>query len=401
MSTRSAAAVVVLVALLATGCGARGGGPVGEPVPSSTVAPVPASAGEWEAMSAAPLEPRGGALPVWTGERLLLLGGHRTDEQQPPCPAAASCAGVEPTRFDDGAAWDPATGVWTHLVDPTGAESALSQDGDGAVWSGESLYTRSQRYTPDLAAGTLTRALVDAGPALVYADPVWTGDRLVTVGWDCGGAASGMDGQLVAQVVDPATGTATVVPWPYDPPRVESVRTAWTGSEVVALVATDGASETGEGTWRAIAFDPATSTWRSVTGRADGPRELAWDGRRLLLEDQDRLGALDVTTGESSDVVRLPDRTSGGLELSASGRVLLHTWRGAYLLVEDDDGDAEWLRVPDAPGADRTTASTVAWAGDDLVVWGGTQAYEEDGGATRSSADGWVWRDLGAWPSTS
>ncbi|TNM59930.1 hypothetical protein FHN55_19155 [Streptomyces sp. NP160] len=90
--------------------------------------------------------------------RLLLLGGSRVDEQQPPCPPAASCAGVEPTRFDDGAAWDPATGRWSHLVDPTGADSHLSQDGDGAVWSGTSVFTRGQRTTPDLALGTTSTA---------------------------------------------------------------------------------------------------------------------------------------------------------------------------------------------------------------------------------------------------
>ncbi|MBC3762703.1 hypothetical protein ACUN7V_01495 [Quadrisphaera oryzae] len=395
MSPRSAtAAVVVLVAVLA-GCGLRGGGPVQEASPSSTIPPVTASAGEWAAMSAAPLEPRGGALPVWTGERLLLLGGYRYDEQQPPCPPAASCAAPQPTRFDDGAAWDPATGTWAHLVGPAGATSGSSQVGDRAVWSGESVFTRSQRTTPDLARGTLTRAAVDSGPALVYSDPVWTGDRLVTVGWDYGAAASGVDGQLVAQVLDPSTGGATAVPWPYGPPGAEGVRTAWTGREVVALVATHGASETSEGTWRVVAFGPAASTWRSVTDRADQPWDAAWDGQRVLVETPDRLTALDVATGGTSEVAPLPDHRLGDLQVSASGRLLL-TGSPSYLLDEDDDGDARWLRVPEPPRAAVTTDSTVAWAGDDLVVWGGTQASEQDGGATRSTAEGWVWRGLGA-----
>ncbi|PWJ47195.1 hypothetical protein SAMN06264364_1409 [Quadrisphaera granulorum] len=402
MSRRSAHAVAVVVLMtMMAGCGARGSEPVKEPVPTSTVQPVPASAGEWQPMGAAPLSPRGGALPVWTGERLLLLGGYRFDEQQPPCPPAAACAAVEPTRFDDGAAWDPAIGAWTHLVDTSGSLGRLSQRGDGTVWSGTSLFTRGQQTTPDLAAGTLTSAPIDAGPALVDADPVWAGDRLVTIGWDYGGSASGVDGQLVAQVFEPASGARAVVPWPYGPPGAESVRTAWTGREVVAFVATNGASETDEGTSRVVAFDSAASTWRTIAERADGPVEIAWDGRRLLLEGRREINALDVATGETTGVASLPDHADGELQVSSSGRMLLQTWRGSYLLVEKDDGAAGWLRVPEPPLADRTTESTVAWAGDDLVVWGGTQASEQDDGATRSTADGWVWRGLGGKQLTS
>ena len=202
--TSLSAFLLVAAGVLAAVSGCATAHPLAEPLPESTVAVLD---GSWEAMPAAPLSPRGAAAAVWTGERLLLLGGERTDGDVAECGPAGSCAPAPTTGPGDGAAWDPETRTWVHLrsslPDASGEATVLSRD--PGVWSGTQLLTRGSAITPDLAAGTLEVEAIAPGPALVYADPVWTGRELVGVGWDYGGRASGVEGQLVAQVLDPAT----------------------------------------------------------------------------------------------------------------------------------------------------------------------------------------------------
>ena len=134
--------------------------------------------------------------------------------------------------------------------------------------------------------------------ALVYDEPTWTGSVLVASGWDYGGRDSGVDGQLVAEVVDPTTSAQHAVPWPFDPPVAETVSSAWTGREVVTFVdvQTDGDRVT-----RVVAFDPSSDTWRRVA--PDAPSGYwsspVWDGHDVVGATSDgRLAVLDVQSGE-------------------------------------------------------------------------------------------------------
>ena len=317
------------MALLAAVTGCAMVPPQAQPLPASTVE---VAEGSWESMPEAPLSPRGAAAAVWTGEHLLLLGGQRTDAKVPECPPAADCAAPPGTGLGDGAAWDPGTRTWTYLRSPLpdGPPGASALSGNPGVWSGTQVLTRGAAVTPDLAAGTLEVDALELGPALVYADPVWTGRELVGIGWDYGGQASRVDGQLVAQVLDPATGQRRSVPWPFNPPGAESVRTVWTGKEVVAFVAVQTPGGTGT---RVVAFDSATDTWRLITDTTDLPFSVAWDGEHVQVVTESRLLALDPTSGTVTSTTALPDGRSGTLLASPEGQLLLQSWKGTYLLA--------------------------------------------------------------------
>jgi hypothetical protein len=92
-------------ALLMAACGA------GEsPGPSSGDT---ARANSWQAVPAGPLGPREGALGLWTGHEVLLIGG----SDAPPCLPNASCVPPEAPPLADGAAFDPLTREWRRMAD--------------------------------------------------------------------------------------------------------------------------------------------------------------------------------------------------------------------------------------------------------------------------------------------
>jgi hypothetical protein len=155
----------------------------------------------------------------------------------------------------------------------------------------------------------------------------------------------------------------------------------WTGREVLAFV--DVRSASGTALTRTVAFDPATDTWRQVSTSVDSPYAVAWDGQhvRVVTTDADLL-TLDPTTGKVT-TSELPDHALGALLVSPKGRLLLHGQRD-YLLT--DDG---WRRLPDLPSRVNTGLRTTAWAGEQLVVWGGSASGIE-GQDSVNTAEGWV-----------
>ena len=363
--------------------------------PQTQTQPRPASTlwvaeGSWEVMPEAPLSPRGAVTATWTGDHLLLLGGERTDGEVPECGPAASCVGPPVTGLQDGAAWDPVTRTWVHLRSalPEALDSPSLLSRDPGVWSGTQLLTRSSAITPDLAAGTLAIDHLELGPALVYAEPVWTGQELVGIGWDYGAVASGVEGQLVAQVLDPATGQERAVPWPFDPPGAESARTVWTGQEVIAFVAVQTPSSHST---RVVAFDPDADTWRLVTDSFELPFSLAWDGQHVQVVTQNQLLALDPATGATTSSAALPDGGAGALLASPEGRLLLSGQR-TYLRTTSagtGSGQEPWRRLPELPTQVETQQRTTAWAGEQIVVWGG-KASGIEGESSTNTAEGWT-----------
>ncbi|HUG83130.1 MAG TPA: hypothetical protein VMM13_01130, partial [Euzebya sp.] len=69
--------------------------------------------GGWQPITPPPLTLREGAAATWSGEELIILGGHA----QTPCAAPAAC--VEPTgeALADGAAYDPVNDTWRRIAD--------------------------------------------------------------------------------------------------------------------------------------------------------------------------------------------------------------------------------------------------------------------------------------------
>ncbi len=109
---------------------------------------------QWRELPPAPLEPRAGAIAVWTGNELIVYGGHTQAD-----------AGEGFEYLTDGAAYDPATEQWRPIEDAPLPPRA----GQHGVWVGDELVVLGgDDPDPDAAAA--------GGEAAAYdpADDSWS-----------------------------------------------------------------------------------------------------------------------------------------------------------------------------------------------------------------------------------
>lgn len=382
MRRRGAILAAILLATLGlTACGAES-----EP---GSAAQEPTGAAGWRRVAEGPLSPREGALSLWTGREVLVLGG--SDGQ--PCPPNASCAIPEDPPLSDGAAYDPAKDTWRPIAAapvPLGWAHGVVVGDRAYLWMPGTPGTPTP--TPTFIAYRidedrwvpLTPPTTDAGSpyALVAA-----GDRIV--------AFSGSDEERERHdvVFDPATGGWSALPDdPYTPAFDRAM--AWTGSELVLfdheLVPNPGAEA--PTLTRAAALDLDTGAWRKLpTGEtlATGPWTL--DGGRLI---NPTLGAADG--GETGNWGRdvpyggifdpaaaawdvLPDppggrRTDQNQTTFAAGVVTAagaaYTGDAGWVL---DARAGTWTELPPLDGGDLVQGRSVVAAGRDLFVFGGAR----------------------------
>jgi hypothetical protein len=224
----------------------------------------------WQVFGAGPLAPRSNEVEAWSGHELILWGGS-------PGPGSGA--------LGDGAAFDPATGVWRRLaVSPLAAR----QDAIG-VWTGTRLLVvGGQRDGAVLADGAAydpvantwkQTAPMPARPAAV--DPrlaVWTGQRLLLP--DAGIAYNPAENQW-----------ATIAPVP--PNQVVFQVALWTGHDVIMIGAEAVQGNSGPPPpVVGYAYDPATNQWRHLppSGMSTSAVAATWDGTRVVVVN-DALGA--------------------------------------------------------------------------------------------------------------
>lgn len=315
-----------------------------------------------------PLQPRGGHSVIWTGDEMIVWGG-RSDEETS-------------SRFDDGAAYDPATQTWRALTS-AGLEPRFDHI---AVWSGSEMLilgggdgTSGAAYDP---ASDAWRSL-PAAPFAVNRNIgwTWTSERLV--------------------VWQPRTDLVAAL----DPETDEWTDLAPTGlgldngvlrngqERVVALaVVGDSGSEIA-----ATVLDELTGTWRPLPGIIiDGAfpasrleliantsvrngRLLVWGqsgfsaATTLVDPEWQQLGTIDIDGCEGT-----------GQPIDQDGLLVAISWCGADAVF--DDADLSWQSTSLPGWGDR---STTVWTGSELLSWGDTCCY--GGGATPFAVDPWLW----------
>ncbi|HEX3828112.1 MAG TPA: hypothetical protein VHV82_12655 [Sporichthyaceae bacterium] len=99
----------------------------------------------WTMLPSAPIAARQLARAVWTGTRMVLLGGY---------PAQPAATGVD--NFTDGASYDPATGTWQAIgtpADPDGHAlewtTSVATDHDVVAWADWEVHTGNSMYGGD------------------------------------------------------------------------------------------------------------------------------------------------------------------------------------------------------------------------------------------------------------
>jgi hypothetical protein len=342
--------------------------------------------GHWRELPAPPLSPRGNAQTVWTGREVIVLGGEKK-----PCPPGADCANP-PGGLRDGAAYDPRTNSWREIPPapvPVGPGDRLLVAAGVVVlrdWQehGSSWFT----YEPDhnrwsriddvpAGIGDLPSALgskvyVPAGRriavydvtrfrwALLPADPVtpWLTQRRVTA-TDVGPVVTGEDSTqphdgsvprlLLADVWDGSQ-------WRRLPPseQLAGNEWTWTGTRMVdpEPFTLDGGEVNGWGRSYPMGgtLDPATGTWGPL------PDEL-----------------VDPPQGDQRD-----------WDVSASGGPWMAVLGQAY-----DDSTGRVYRL-DRPRGAPDHATAAAWAGDQLLVFGGSD-LGVDGATGGLTNRAWLW----------
>ncbi|WP_205472068.1 hypothetical protein [Nocardioides sp. SYSU D00038] len=374
------AAGVVAAAGVGAGVRALAGDERPEPAPS-----VPAEG--WERGADGPLSARHSPLVVWTGEEVVVLGGH----SGVPCPPNADCA-VPDDWEQGGAAWDPATDRWRAVttLSPTQVDATTPH----AVVDGEvMLQVRPREWWMTggnvKAWGRLPRAplpthalpTVHDGEVAVVADDGRVMTFTLAAGWrilpDDPGTPRLEDGRVFATELGLLrTGFDYDAAAPDEPTTVQVDRlrpddtwerlpapdqlgdfTTWTGTHLVSAATggADGGEVNGWDRWVPDGgrYDPRTGRWRPLPDVPDRPAsspDWGWTAEAAegpLVVSGGRL--YDDRTGTWTDLGSHPSRHgyATGAAL-ADGRLV--TFGGFDASGPDWDdgevGDQLWVWTP-------------------------------------------------------
>ena len=375
-------AVVAVVLLAASACGAGDGGSR------------PSAVEGWRQLAASPLSPRIGHSAVWTGSELLIWGG------RPP--------GGRPKG--DGAAYDPAGDRWRRLP----PAPLAGRFGHAAVWTGSELLVwggarpagagRSEVALADGAAyQPATRTWRPIPPAPLAGDTaVWTGTELIAFGR----VGAGSKPRLGGAAYDPRTERwRRLATSPL--PAGNEFEVVQAGGTLAAFTYLDS-----ERACHGGLYDLAAGTWRRLDACPLLPimyPQPIWTGASILLltwgsewfdggevnpwpERVYTNGIYDPAGDTWTRPAARPDRLQPGY----GGRFV---WTGREVLlwglgggVAYDPSADTWRPMAEAPFT-REFASS-AWTGTELLVWGGTTGQDCSDGCPR--ADGLAYRpDLG------
>ncbi|HEU5149953.1 MAG TPA: hypothetical protein VFU19_05620, partial [Iamia sp.] len=232
---------------------------------------------------------------------------------------------------------------WTEPDGTRGtAVIAATDDGRYLVWGGYDRTYADRNRIDGFVVDVATGAAVVIPPAPIapgYGNlGAWTGTELVV--WSsyelvC---SAGCDEDPQAAAWDPATGAWRTIAAPPAAVTQPGTDAVWTGEEVVTLG--------GQGEAVGAAYDPDDDTWRDVPGlptELGGGRavDLVWTGDEVVAW----VGDVEYGTGDPG------------------GTIVDRGYRWA-------PGDDAWTPLPDLPDGFRTDVGSVAWTGDELVVWG-------------------------------
>ena len=337
----------------------------------------------WHRLPDPPLEPRAGAVIAWTGAELIVVGG----DIGPPCPPNASCVG--PKHYArDGARYDPADRRWTPMSDapadvPASAPSALVS---GRLY----LLAREALLAYDASTDAWSRVRT---PARLDGQLVADGPRLVVT------SGSDEDGVTPDRVYDTRTGQwSTLADDPIEPAFDRVLPAIPGGLVLTAKELVDNPGADGPSLVQAARFDEERQTWTRLPDSDQlGGWAWTWTGRRLVdptlgggdggeVGNYGRMipmgGMLDPATGHWSRLPHAPKDGTGGWPVVALG--------GRFIALDGwtyDDETESWARVPRPKGAPDQPGAAI-WAGDRLVVFGGTDFRSGHGAALSGHA--WI-----------
>lgn len=354
----------------------------------------------WTRVPASPLSPRFGALALWVGQRVVVVGGSASD----PCPPGAACVPPSEPPLSDGATFDPQSATWQRIADaPVPIRWASGAVVDDALY----LWVPASEGEPEAHPAFLSYDVAedrwDELPMPPVVDGWWP--FLASYGHRIVAYQSSQEVRVLADLVfDPTTGTWSELP---RDPLVPSFDRSMVGTDAgLVLIGIENVPQPGSdgpAVYRAAVLDPATGAWRRLPdseiagydpswfsaggvvvnptlGTSDGGEVNAWE------RAYPHGGILDPALGTWSPLPDPPPSTAGEWSfppVAVGGSEYVSSFSGWALHVPS----GRWFELSQPPGrADEGQAIT--WADDRLFVWGGV-AWE--GPEPAILGDGWLW----------
>jgi hypothetical protein len=232
------------------------------------------------------------------------------------------------------------------------------------VWAGEAgandVSQRADGFAVDVGTGAVRAIPVAPIDPRSGATGVWTGTELIVC---CGtGQPDGYPADTrSAAAWNPATGRWRELARPPASVARSFPASVWTG-EVMVVMATGPAVAT---------YDPATDRWTEVATPPEVAElpEAAWTGDEVILWNP----------------------TYGSGILPPDGAVADRGWRWS-------PGRDAWEPLPELPAGARTQLGSMAWTGDEVVVWGASTAVDGLGVGARWRPGDDRWRPVAASP---
>ena len=310
----------------------------------SVSTPTSGPASTWHALPASGLGPRGNAVVAWTGREVLIWGGYRGDPNSP-------------LAFQDGAAYNPATGGW-HAI----ADNQWAHPGAVGVWADDRLYVLAKNggavYSPATNTWHDIARLPDSSGGFIGG--TWSGTTLY-------GVVTGRTGTIQIATYD-----ATHDTWsmsgesPLSWPDVGRVQVAYVDGAVVV-------SDMQQRAWQYVA---AAETWSPEPGLPDdtvASSIASFDGSTVavsvtgegtLTASRNDDGAWTALVGPAKTSIRQP------IAVNAGGSLIVVDGSGQATPVRLDVPTHTWVPLAGYPLAPGTTTTPV-WASPGLFVWGG------------------------------
>lgn len=314
----------------------------------------------WSALNNGSPAPRFGHTVVWTGTEMIVWGG---------AASTMSVVGLDAT-FNDGARFNPSTGVWTPLA-TAGAPSG--RYGHTAVWTGtEMIVWGGQRYNPE----TPTAVTLNTGARY-----------------------------------NPLTNTWTALPTLFGPTARTRHVALWTGSPVNQMIiwggSTDGVTMS---TNTGARYDVSSNSWVNLS-TTNAPMEASnylglWTGTEMLVQSPNNTfgGRYNPQTNSWTSMATPP---SGFVGIGGPSTVFAGAWANGEALYFLGTGDEPafasyspvadyWQTLPttNAPGEGESLNKPLSvWTGSEMIVVGTTglvPATAQAGGRFSPAAGAWA-----------
>ncbi|WP_426595202.1 hypothetical protein ACPPVS_06445 [Cellulomonas sp. McL0617] len=333
-------AVGLALVALVTGCGQR--------------AAPETSGGGWQTVTNSPLSARQYPSVTWVVDRFIVVGG----DDGPPCPRNASCVLPLGSALRDGAAFDPATGLWQRIAD---APTPILTEDDAVL--GSTLYVLMGAPQPQVPPAFLAfNALEDTWTSLPMppsgaGELVAYGDVLLTV------PGTDENARSIDSWFDPTTNTWHEIP---DDPLGPSYDRSMTVVDGRAIL-----------TAKDLVPDPGAEK-PSIVRLAQLDRTLS---RWTVLPDSEVIGSGPVAVAG-----RLVFPDVGGADGGAVGNWGREYPDGGIF----DPATGMWTNLPSAPGTSSWPRVVVS----DRVVVGDVLLDPVDGTTSTRPADPWSNEDF-------